>query len=334
MTINISEVVLVLPPLGLEIFQKETTTNVVSSSGKISSLDISNVITILKKEKIPHNNSIVDVIPETFTTDDERVFNKPPLDIISNALSVKAKIHTLPKNIIEQYVKVVRLANLEIKSMVVAPFAISRLLKNNKEIPNAYLFADIGSDISSISLVKNGELYGSAYFLSGGKKLSENISNNLHISFEESEQLKKSFGFDMRDLGFNPVLLETQNNNQTTKVFLKDYNNEVLKYLLDYTKNFEACLNTVMAEYDNYASLPIVIGGGGSRLIGIVEFLQQQIRTRKIYPIPLNIIGARHQSKLNCLGAIKIANEFRGTIDETKKVSQITRDNNYINVKK
>ena len=79
--ININDVVLVLPPLGLEIYQGEQTTSVVSEDCIISKLDIGNVIKLVKNQVVPKNSEIVDIIPDSFKLEQGRTFTEPPINV-------------------------------------------------------------------------------------------------------------------------------------------------------------------------------------------------------------------------------------------------------------
>ena len=84
--ISISEALLALPPFGLEIFQTKQVTTVISDEGKIGSLDIRNIYSLIKNGALPLNNQLIDVAPERYVLDQGRTFLH--LDLLDSSRTV------------------------------------------------------------------------------------------------------------------------------------------------------------------------------------------------------------------------------------------------------
>ena len=121
--LTISEATLVIPPLGLEVFQADKTTNIVSPTSIIEQIDISNVLSLVSKEKVPSGSEIVDIIPDIFITESGQVFDVPPLGQKSNSLTVRAKVFALPNRVIEQYRRVLESAGIRTRRIILSPYA-------------------------------------------------------------------------------------------------------------------------------------------------------------------------------------------------------------------
>lgn len=327
--ITINDVVLVLPPLGLEIYQGEQTTSVVSEKYQISKLDINNVIKLVKNQVVPHNNEIVDIVPDSFKLEQGRTFTEPPLNEISRFLTVKSKVHTLPRTVINEFRNIVESAGIRIKRIVVSPYCVSRLYANEPTLPTSFIYLDCGSQITSATIISNGAIFNSCYFFGGGKKLIDLISENLSTNKDESEHLIKLYGYDPRKLTYTPVVYVGKNADGTDKKYtINDLNNCTLKYLDDYVVSIKTCLNEIKKVIPSNIDLPIVIGGGFSKLGGLHEFLQEKLKPIKIYRAPMNVIGARDEAYINCVGAILTISKYRGTLeDNSNRVTPITREN-------
>jgi len=133
--LTISEAILLLPPLGLEVYQSDKTTNVVSPTGTVEAIDISNVVSLVRKEVIPHGGQIVDIVPDAFALDNGLPLASQPLGEKSNSLSISAKIHALPFSVIENFRRAFKEADIVIKRALVAPHAATYLLAQDLSLP-------------------------------------------------------------------------------------------------------------------------------------------------------------------------------------------------------
>jgi cell division protein FtsA len=328
--ITISEVTLVLPPLGFEIYQNDKTTNVVSSIGQIDKLDISNVISLVRKETVPNGNEIVDIIPDNFTLDDGRVFLTPPIGEKSNTLSVRAKVHALPSAHFQKYCQAVENSGIHIKRAVVAPYAVGELYKTYEEVPKSYIYIDVGAKITTATLIGDGVPYSSSYILKGGDTLTEKIATEFSISVEDAEKIKRKYGLNKREISFSPSIITSQDEyGEKRDLFISDLNKVIEVFIDEYADSLSKCIDTMLHGYDNpkFHRLPFVLGGDGSRLGGFVVELKKYFPANDIISIVPKSLGARRQSYANCLGAIYSTAKYRGTLeDDRTRVASVSRE--------
>ena len=196
--VSISEALLCLPPFGLEIFETKQVTTVISDQYKIGNLDIKNIYSLIKNGALPLENQLIDVAPQRYILDQGRSFLKPPLNETSNTLTVIAKVHTLPKRISGEFKAAMTAGGLSIKRSVVAPFAACELLSTYEDMPNDYILVDIGSNITTVSLVGDKELFASRFFEWGGDRITERIVESFNINEADAEKYKITYGIDKR----------------------------------------------------------------------------------------------------------------------------------------
>lgn len=324
--INISEVVLGLPPIGLEVYQNDKVTNVVSEDSRISRIDISNVISLVKKEQIKTNDVIVDIIPDVFILDRNQIFFTPPIGQTSNSLALNAKVHTLPRSIIAGYLKVCENANLRVKRLMVTPYALGEVLKTYRDIPDNYLLFDFGAKLTTISLMgEKSRLFASTYLSKGGDDLTNYLADKFHIDSEVASQLKELYGLDQSRV--SPHISIVENKNTKTKIYLDDFKKEIASWLDDFVRDLKLATNTLLKEYDErYYMLPIIVVGGASKLNGLDKYLEKQYPDNAVRIVVPTSLGARDASYFNCLGLIKAASIYRGTLeDERIRVSPLNR---------
>ncbi|MFA5283024.1 MAG: cell division FtsA domain-containing protein [Bacilli bacterium] len=329
--IVIGEVILIVPPLGLEVYKNDKTTTVVSPTGMIANIDVTNVLSLVKKEQVPQiGNEIVDIIPEKFTLDKGRSFLNPPINEQSAFLSVHASIYSLPSRIVNDYRNAVQSAGLHVRRVVVSSYGVSELFCTYENIPSAYLYVDYGDSITSVSLISKSVVFGSSYFLLGGKQISNALMNQFNIPFIDAEKLKRKIGLDKRELSYVPVLLTSVDiRGKNCNYSIKDVNAVIEKQLDDFSKSLDNCIKNVLSDYDiSYRDMPIVLGGGSSRLRGLKEYLREKFTlTKDIINVVPTSIGARNESFTNCLGAIYAQSKRRGSLEDEKSiVTPVSRD--------
>lgn len=328
--LTISEAILLLPPLGLEVYQSDKTTNVVSQTGTVEAIDISNVISLVRKEVVPHGGQIVDIIPDAFELDNGRSFPNAPIGEKSNSLSISAKIHALPYSVIENFRRSFKEAGIAIKRVLVGPHAASYLFAQDLELPTSYLYVDMGAEVTTISLIGNKSLFASIYFEKGGKDLTTSIMRNFNLPFEEAEKLKRRYGIDHRLMSFHPTIAKsTDLDGQEKEYATSDLNTITEEFVTDYLLSLKQAINSLMAGYDRkYLKIPMIVSGGLARLNGFDELIIEAFPDNKIHFAIPKAIGARHQTYVNALGAILANNRYQTYLEEDRPVvTTLTRGN-------
>ncbi len=311
LSINISKAVIVLPAIGLDVYSGKKTTNLTSDANKIGPVDVKNVTQLFIASDTPQSSHLLDVIPDMFILDDNSIHFTPPIGQFSRNLTMVAKLQMLPNDIVNSYNEVFALAGLNIEHSVVAPLGIARLY-NIPDFPNNFLYIDIGSSITTISVIGTNNLISSSFIFMGGSNLTKEISDAFHIETHDAEKLKRTYGYTNREIGYYPEIISVADpNGSVNKYTIKDLNSVVLKHIDNYLIQVEACLQTLYASDSDVAHLPIYIGGGGSKLHGLLNFFKEKFKEIDVNHLPLTTIGARNPSLLNCVGAIKVVNDYK-----------------------
>lgn len=328
--ITINDIVLVVPPLGLEIYQGDQTTSVLNEKDGISKLDIGNVIKLVKNQMSRTNNVIVDIIPDKFLLDQERVFGEPPLGVVSTSLTVKAKVHTLPRSICHEYRHVIESAGIRVKRVVVAPYCVARLLANDSSLPKSFIYFDCGDQITTATIISGGSIFNSCYFFGGGNKLSNVIQNKFGINKQDADNIIRLYGYDTRKLSYNPIVCTVKDHDDNVHEYtVIDLNECIKQYLDSYIHSMKTSLAQLKTAIPSQKDLPIVIGGGFSKLSGLVDYIRENFNYISVYEAPLKVIGARDPKYLNSVGAILTISKYRGTLeDSTNRVTPVNREEN------
>lgn len=102
-----------------------------------------------------------------------------------------------PKNIVEKYVKVIRLAGLTPISAETELTAIARSLSPDK---GTFMVLDLGSSATDISIVKDGNIVFTRSIPVAGEAFTRSVSQGLNVTPAQAEEYKKTYGLSLDQL--------------------------------------------------------------------------------------------------------------------------------------
>ena len=325
--VSLDSAVLLLPPLNLMVYQSGKATNVVATNDIINQVDVSNVHTLIKKEALPSGVGLVDIVPDRFTLEDGTSTKFPPLGKKSHILKMDAKLHCLPYETITTYRQLCEGAGFRIEQQLVETYATSTLLSANPNLPSTFYYLDIGAHISTVSFIGGHQPFASSYIECGGDTLTNYLMNSLNISFSEATYLKEKFGLLKAGRKYEiPLLVKGDR-----VIKQKDLNEAIEAFLTLYSEKLKAPFYSVMEKIkiDQSNKQPLLIGGGGSLLSGLLPYLTSinLPGVSNIYSYIPPFPGARDPAAINLLGAIAARSSYRGTLEDNYAgVSTLSRN--------
>ena len=318
--LNISDVLLCLPPYGLGIYQTRQVTTVVTEDSKISNLDIKNIYALIRNSAYPLNDkALVDVVPESFTLDHGRIFARPPMGESSSTLTVSAKVQTLPSVLVDNYQTVLANGGMVSKRNVISSLAATELVCSYPNMPSSFILVDIGSNITTVSFVGNGALYGSTFFEWGGDNITERIIEKFNINEADAEKYKIMYGIDYREMNFKAPICTTDDGSGHDVHHYNDELNTIIKSELDiFVEQLNDSINDIVAQHDkSYRSFPMMLVGGGAELNGLVQYITPKVMSETVEVVKPKTLGARNATFTNCLGAILTYSKYPNLNDES-----------------
>ena len=328
--LNITDVLLCIPPYGLGIYQTRQVTTVVTEDSKISNLDIKNIYALIRNSAYPLNDkALVDVIPESFTLDHGRIFARPPLGESSSTLTVSAKVQTLPKLLVDNYQNVLSNGGMISRRNVIAPLAATELIASYGDLPSNYILVDIGSSVTTVSFIGNNALYGSTHFNWGGDNITEKIIESFNINEADAEKYKMMYGIDNREMNFKAPICTTDDGTGHEVHHMNDELNAIIKGELDIFVNYlNDAVNAIVSQHDkSYRNFPMLLVGGGAELTGLVDYITPKVLSETVQVVSSRTLGARNPTFFNCLGMILTHSKYLNLNDEAHpKVGQVTRN--------
>ena len=317
--LNITDVLLCVPPYGLGIYQTRQVTTVVTEDSKISNLDIKNIYALIRNSAYPlEDKALVDVVPESFTLDQGRIFARPPMGESSSTLTVSAKVQTLPKQLVENYQTVLSNGGMISRRNVISSLAATELVSSYEGSPASYILVDIGSTITTVSFIGNGALYGSTFFIWGGDNITERIIERFNINEADAEKYKMMYGIDYRQMNFKAPICTTEDGSGQEVHHYNDELNDIIKGELDiFVKQLNDAVDQIVSQHDrSYRNFPMILIGGGAELNGLVQYITPKVASETVQVIRPKTLGARSATFFNCLGMILAYSKYPNLNDE------------------
>lgn len=330
--ISISEALLAIPPYGLGVFQTQQVTTVISEDGdgkKIADYEIQNIYALIRNSAYALNNALIDVVPERYILDQGRLFVNPPLGERSTTLTVQGKVHTVPERIIKDYKDTLQAGGVNFKRATIAPYAACELLATYEDVPSDYILVDIGSHMTTISLIGEKALYASRFFEWGGDRITDRIIEKFNINETEAEKIKVTYGLDKREMNFKAPICTSDDGNGNEIKHYNDELNAIIKSELEvFVKELTSAQDNLLEGYDkSYHGLPMILIGGGAMLNGFKDYLEPKVRNETVTVVLPRSLGARNPTFLNCLGMILVNAKYPNINDDAQsRVPPIQRD--------
>jgi type IV pilus assembly protein PilM len=181
-----------------------------------------------------------------------------------NSQNLDIQVAVIPKDVIENYLDIFKYAQINVKSFELEAQAIARAVVKSGDL-DTYMLVDFGEKRTGIFILSKGVVMFTSTLDVGGVVLNEMIAKNFKVSMVEAEQMKKKYGLqrNTENKEIFPVILNSVS-------ILRD---ELVKHFLYWhTHKDEDGKN-------NSPIKKIILSGGDSNLIGLVDYLAVSMKT-------------------------------------------------------
>jgi len=243
-------------------------------SPEITENDIEKVIEAAKAGIVSSEKELIHTLSREFIVDGQSGISDP-LGMSGARLECKVHIVTGSITAVQNLIKCVEGAGLDIEEVIFGTLASSNALLSNAEKDLGVLLIDIGAGTTEIAIFVEGGLAYSAVLPVGGIQITNDLAVGLRTSIEEAEKIKINYGSAVENNVSPEKLLEISSING------KDKSNVSQKYLVEIIEpRVSEIFSLVGTEVRksrcyNMISGGIVITGGSSLLPGISEVAEQ-----------------------------------------------------------
>lgn len=244
--------------------------------------DIDRVIDAAKAIRLPDEREIIHVIPQGFIVDNQDGI-KNPLDISGVRLEVEIHIVTGAMTAINNVVKCVNRAGIEVRDIVLQPLASSYsvLDRDEKELGCALL--DIGGGTTDLVIFHEEAIRYTSVIGLGGKNVTSDIAIGLRTPIENAEMIKMKYGCALRSMSPKDETIEVPGPGEREP---RNVSLDILGIIIE--PRMEELFNLAKHEIQNNEfsgplGAGIVLTGGASLLRGNAELAEQ------VFDMPVKI---------------------------------------------
>lgn len=164
---------------------------------------------------------------------------------------IRVLITGAPKTLVAKYIEVFRQARVELMSLETEVFALIRTLIGKD--PSRVMIVDIGAQRTNVVIVQGGVPYLTRGIKSGGSTVTQVLAQNMGVSFEEAETMKRDLAYKSGATMAAPL-----------QAAFKPILHEISYALQLYSEQ----------EFHEHSSIEkVIITGGSSHVPGIVPYL-------------------------------------------------------------
>ena len=169
---------------------------VVAVSGKdreVSGTDVARVVEAARAVNLPQDREIIHVLPQSFSVDDGDGVREP-VGMSGVRLEVEVHIVTGAVTAVQNVVRSVNRAGLEVRDVVLEPLASAEAVLYEDERELGVLVIDIGGGTTDLALFRDGAIWHTAILPLGGDHITNDIAIGLRTPMADAEDLKKRYG--------------------------------------------------------------------------------------------------------------------------------------------
>ncbi len=256
--------------------------------GEVTEEDERRVIEAARAINLPNDRIILHAIPEEYIVDDQRGIEQP---VGMSGVRLEARVHivTAGASAVQNLVKCVERANLEVEAVVLQPLASAEAVLTDEERQLGVALIDFGGGTTDVAIFLEGALRYTTAVGVGGQILTSDLTVGLRTTMSAAERLKVHYGCCLAPLVPREEYVEVPGlGNRPTRRLSRQVLAEILEPRVE---ELLEILNTNLERSQLKPRLGsgVVITGGSALLPGLLEMADQifELPTRIGYPVKL-----------------------------------------------
>lgn len=237
---------------------------------------------------LPADREVLHLLPQEFILDDQSGVHDP-LGMMALRLEVRVHMVTAGSSATQNVISAVNRAGVQVDDTVFEPLACADSVLRNDERELGVCLADLGAGSTSLIVIHEGAVIHTAVIPIGGDHFTSDLSVGLCTPLAEAEKIKKTYGNVVVTLIPEANEVEVPSvGDRCSRLIQQRMVGEILeprarelfemvRENLRQSGTMEACVGGV------------VLSGGGSRLLGILDVAESVLRrpVRLSWPTPL-----------------------------------------------
>jgi cell division protein FtsA len=142
---------------------------------------------------LPPDREVLHLLPQEFILDDQPGIHDP-IGMVGNKLEVNLHLSTCSGGVAQSVITCANRAGLEVTDTVFEGIASAEAVLSADERELGVCVADIGSSSTELAVFFEGSVAHTAVLPIGGDHFTNDLAVGLHVTVEEAEHLKKTYG--------------------------------------------------------------------------------------------------------------------------------------------
>lgn len=277
-----------------------------SEDREIRKNDVERVLEATKLVSISSDKEIIGIEPKQFIIDGYDNI-KDPIGMSGLRLEVEAEVLVAKTTVINNLIKSVNKAGIDVKGICLQPRATSKVVLTEEEKEMGVALVNVGAETMDITIIKNDNICFTSIIPIGGNSITNDISLGLKLPFSEAEKLKIKYA----------NLLNVENTEKNIDFIKSSYNGE---HSIDYkffTEILEARVEELVilvkneiekSGYYEQISNIVFVGGGISLIKGVTSFTKNILKKTVKIGSP-EYVGAANPIYAVAVGIVKDASD-------------------------
>ena len=241
---------------------------------EVSQNDVDRVIETATAINIPSDQQILHVIPQEFIIDGQEDI-KEPIGMSGRRLEVRAHIVTGAISAAQNIIKCIKRCGISVSDLVLQPLASSSSILTEDEKNLGTLLIDIGGGTTDIAIFSGGAIRHTAVIPIAGDQITSDIAMALRASTNEAEAIKLTHGVCKQSLVEKRTEFEVAGLGDRAQNRLLS-KNTLAAVIEPRVEELFSLVSQVSREsgFDELISSGVVLTGGSSLLVGVVELAE------------------------------------------------------------
>ncbi|MDS1029582.1 cell division protein FtsA [Bacillota bacterium LX-D] len=263
---------------------------VISNNKEICSEDAARVLQAAQVIALPSDRKIIHVIPREYIVDGyDGIVD--PVGMCGSRLEVETNIITGASTSIQNTIKSVHRAGLEVNALVYNALASAEAVLLPAEKDLGTLLVDIGGGTTELALYDQGSLWYASIIPIGGDHVTSDLAVGLRTPITEAERIKKQDGCVLQQLMTDDDYIEVPNvgGNNVRRVSRKLIASIIEPRMQELFHMVKAELNH--SGYKGVLPGGVVLTGGTALMDGLVQLAGEELNMPVRIGVPRNVGG-------------------------------------------
>lgn len=241
---------------------------------EVSRGDVTRVIDAARAISIPLDREVLHVFPQEYIVDDQDGIKDP---IGMSGVRLEAEVHIVTGAVasVHNIIKSCNRAGLEVKDIVLEPFASSLSVLTPEEQELGVALVDLGGGTSDLVIFLDGSIWHTSVLALGGNNVSNDISVGIRTPISEAERIKIKYGCAKTALVRDDETIEVPSvGGREPRILSRQILSEIIEPRVE--ELFSLIKREIVKTgYEEMIASGLVVTGGTALMDGVVEIAEE-----------------------------------------------------------